>query len=436
MLVLQMQKNLTILALNMKKVLILTYYFPPLGLGGTQRIAKFVKYLPSFGWQPTVVTVKPIAYWALDSSLEKNVKGVRIFRTESCDPQRLLARLGKTRLHVSSAEKKGGWLAAVNQKVVPFFLVPDSKILWHPFAFKKIKKLLADEHFDALMTTSPPHSVHLLGRKAAKKFGLPWLADFRDGWAGSHIVYEPTRWHYRCNKRWQKRVVRSASAVVAASPGIDASLQASSERLDKFHVITNGFDHDDFPVSINTNAKYTLCYSGTINRFADPEPFLDALVLLNNRTDLREKLAVEFVGLDTIGGFAEMVKNRQLGDIVTVVGQKDHVEAVKHLASADALLLIARARDEDTFIPGKTFEYLGARKPIFSVSTSRCTNALLKDYAAAHTIESFDPEKIYSALVEFLNTNWDLNTSDAGFVDQFNRRQQTKELAQILNSIL
>lgn len=420
----------------MKKVIILTYYFPPLGLGGTQRIAKFVKYLPQCGWEPTVVTVKPIAYWALDESLNADIKSARVFRTESFDPQRLLARLGKEKIEADAGENKGGLLSTINHKVLPFFLVPDSKVLWHPFAFTSIKKLLGDESFDALLTTSPPHSVHLLGRKVARRFNLPWLADFRDGWAGSHIVHEPTRWQYRRNLKQQKDVVSAASCIVSASPGIDEALKLESDDPEKFHVITNGFDPDDFPTNIQKNNKFTLCYSGTINRFADPEPFLDALALLKEKNaELIENLSVEFVGMDTVGGFSEMVKNRNLTDLVNVLGQKDHTESVKHLKNADALLLIAKARENDTFIPGKTFEYIGAQKPIFAISNSRYTNEFLHDYQCAHTVENFNAAEISFALQEFLNTNWDLINSDLGFVAQFNRQDQTKKLADLLNSI-
>jgi glycosyltransferase involved in cell wall biosynthesis len=421
----------------MKKVLILTYYFPPLGLGGTQRIAKFVKYLPACGWEPTIVTVKPIVYWALDSSLQADVNNARVIRTESFDPQRLLARLGKTAIHASDGEKKSGLLSTINQKVLPFVLVPDSKVLWHSFAFKAIKKLLADEHFETLLTTSPPHSVHLLGQKVAQKFKLPWVADFRDGWAGSHIVYEPTRWQFMRNQKLQQRVVQRASAIVSASPGIDESLKVHSDETEKFRVITNGFDPEDFPATINKNKKYTLCYSGTINRFADPEPFLDALVLLRQTNpELIANLHVEFVGMDTLGGFENLVHKRGLADVVSVLGQQDHVNSVKHLKNADALLLIAKARETDTFIPGKTFEYIGAGKPVFCISTSRFTNELLKDYEPAQTVTSFEPKKIYIALQEFLNTNWDLSSIDLGFVQQFNRKHQTEKLAEILNTLI
>ena len=419
----------------MKNLLILTYYFPPLGLGGTQRIAKFVKYLPQFGWQPTVVTVKPIAYRALDESLMKDVEGARIIRTESLDPQRLLARLGRTTIKPTAGERRGGFGALINEKVLPFVLTPDSKILWRPFALRAVKKLLTSERFDALLTTSPPHSVHLIGKQIAHHYRLPWLADFRDNWAGSHIVHEPTVWHFRRNQYLQRRVVRSADGVTCISAATRALL-SSNESASKFHLIPNGFDAQDF--AVHQREKHDgliLCYSGTMNRFADPEPFLDALLLLKkNNPAMYEKLHTQFVGYDTLGNFQHMVDDREL-DRVQVVGHKPHAQSVGYLKNADVLLLIAKARPRDAFIPGKTFEYFGAQKPIFAISNSAPTNELLARALNATVIESFEAKKIVRHLREFLFADLNCIKIDEKFVQQFERRLQTKQLTEILNSI-
>ena len=419
----------------MKNVLILTYYFPPLGLGGTQRVAKFVKYLPDFGWRPIVVTVKPIAYWAMDRSLEQDVQAAKIIRTESLDPQRLLARIGKTAVTVRAGERKSG-VYFINQKLLPFLFVPDSKILWHPFVKKVARQLWTTEKIDALMTSSPPHSVHLVGRSIVRKYKLPWLVDFRDGWAGSHIVHEPTRWQLKRNQRLQKKTVAAADAVVAVSRGIKETLKNNSDSNSRFHIIANGFDPDDFPVSSKPHAKFTLCYSGTINKFAEPQPFLDALVLLRENDPAQfENLDVQFVGFDAIGDFSEQVSKRKLQKCVQVLGHKQHSDAVAYISNADALLLIAKSRDVDTFIPGKTFEYFGARKPILAISNSRYTNELLFQYKLAHVVDSFEAPKIYLALQEFFRKKWYSINVNSSFVDQFNRRRQTEQLAHILNSI-
>lgn len=417
-------------------MLILTYYFPPLGLGGAQRVAKFVKYLPQFGWRPTVVTVKPIAYWATDLSLLQDVRDARVFRTESYDPQRLLARMGKTSIQTQTDNSRMSIGTFLNEKLLPFLLMPDSKILWQPFVQKAVKDLLAGEKFDALMTSSPPHSVHMIGRRIVKKYKLPWLTDFRDGWAGSHIVHEPTRWQYKQNYRLQKSVIADADAVVSASPGIDLAFKSVSFEPKKFYIITNGFDPQDFDSAAQgDNTLFTLCYSGTINKFADPMPFLDALVKMQQQTpQTLARLRVQFVGFDALGCLAKEVKKRGLAKVVDIIGHQDHSESVKYLVNANALLLIAKARETDTFIPGKTFEYIGAHKPVFAISNSRYTNALLSDYALAYVTDSFDPDKIFLRLKEFLHTKWNSISINLN-LDRFNRVKQTEQLTEVLNTI-
>ena len=419
----------------MKKLLILSYYFPPLGLGGTQRIAKFVKYLPQFGWQPTVVTVKPIAYWAQDQSLAQDVAAARVVRTESWDPQRLLARLGRSELQVSR-QADAGLFSVINRKIIPRILLPDSKILWASQALHQIRRLFKEESFDALMTTSPPHSTHLIGLKIAKRFRLPWLADFRDGWAGSHVVNEPSLRCFRRNLKMQNAVVRAADAVLVCSPEIADSLHHEDGPSQKIFVMTNGFDPEDFVAETERDAEhFTLCYSGTINNWAKPQPFLQALQLaVNMRPSWAHKLRVVFVGLDTLGELAAWVERLGLLPMVQMLGHRPHIEAVRHLQRADGLLLLVQARATDSFIPGKTFEYIGARKPIFAVSNSRSTNELLKEYRHARVVDGDRPEIIAERLLEFLDAKWP--PFDETFISRFERRRQTEQLAKILDALL
>ena len=421
----------------MKQLLVVSYYFPPMGLGGTQRIAKFVKYLPQFGWQPTVLTVKPIAYWAWDESLQADVQGAEIVRCESLDPQRLMARFGKHTLSAApSREQKTSLVAFLNNKLLPYVLQPDSKMLWKPFALRAAKQMLRHRTYDALLTTSPPHSVHVVGRGIKKHSQLKWVADFRDSWAGSHVVQEPTSWHYKRNVAKQNQVVQEADAVISASIGIHESLLSENVDRDKFHIITNGFDPQEVRPIRSKHREFTLCYSGTINKFASPIPFLDALILLREQAaPLYETLRVQFVGLDTLGDFKEWVRERKLLEKIEILGHLTHAESVKYVNRADGLLLIAKARETDTFIPGKTFEYIGAQKPIFSVSSSKYTNELLADYALAITADSQEPQLIFNKLTEFLQTDWNCINNDSDFVQQFNRIHQTRQLAEILNHL-
>jgi len=311
---------------------------------------------------------------------------------------------------------------------------PDVKIFWLPFAIRAIRSLLQDNVYQVLLTSSPPHSTHLIGRSLAKQYGIKWIADFRDGWAGSHVVREPTIGHHLLNKHWQNSVVKCADAVVTVSPGIEKSFE--SAKSDKFYLIPNGFDPDDYLSEISRSSKYTLCYSGTINTFAHPETFLRALAIIKrNHPKIYSKLEVVFLGYDTLGTLQHLINVYGLEDAVKTFGHQDHPTAVRNLQRADALLLIALGRDVDTFIPGKTFEYLGAQKPIFAISNSRYTNDLLSHYSRAFIVPPKNPAEIAEKFAEFFHTKWDSINIDAAWINTYNRRQQTKTLASILDEI-
>lgn len=418
------------------KVLMLSYYFPPMGMGGTQRPAKFAKFLPLFGWQPTVVTVKPIYYWAQDDSLLDELAHVRIVRTESFDPQRLLWRFGKRLPKVSSSEseKKGQpgfkWL---NQSILPLVLVPDSKVLWHGPAFREINLILEREHFDLLYTTSPPHSVHLLGKKIAQKYRIKWVADFRDSWAKGVVVREPTRFHRFLNKQLQKTVVRLADAVVCASPGIAQALEKSD-----CVVIPNGFDPDDFLIrpDLQQSAYFKFCHCGTNSEFSNPEVLFQSLVILRDRQpDVARKIRFSFIGYDANGGLDDLVGKYRLQDWVNIIGYVSHGESLTHLLSSNALVLIALGKPGSTFIPGKTFEYLAADKPILAITDVKDTRDLLSNDPLTMCLAPNHPEKIAESIVAFLRNPLKTTPGRGEFIAQFDRKKQTEKLTNLFNSL-
>ncbi|NQT25200.1 glycosyltransferase, partial [candidate division KSB1 bacterium] len=236
----------------MKRVLIISYYFPPMGMGGVQRMTKFARYLSDFGWEPTVLTVKPVAYYAHDPSLLDEVKGVRIERTESLDPLRLLQLLHKKGdVKTSQTPKGGGWLSRINNWFTRWFLIPDSKVLWRPFAKRAIQKLHKKTSFDLVMTSSPPHSAHALGAWMQSQYDIPWVADFRDDWMGEEYERGPTYLHNTINHSMARRIVRQTDAVISVSPPISQHL----EFLRGSDVLTlyNGFDANDFKSKANSS---------------------------------------------------------------------------------------------------------------------------------------------------------------------------------------
>ncbi len=425
----------------MKKLLLLSYYFPPLGMGGAQRPAKFAKYLPEFGWQPTVLTVKPVAYWAEDASLLDELAKVRIIRTESWDPQRLLVKWGKANPSVQVAAGAGSkphrFFRFLNEKLLPFFLIPDSKILWRGHAVRAALKLMQREKFDALYTTSPPHSAHLIGQRIAKKCGLRWVADFRDSWAGGVVVHEPTRLQRLMNQHLQNSVLEQADAVISVSSGIQNELLKSpAGHHEKFCVIPNGFDADDFPIRSRPadDGRFVICHCGSVTAFSDPQPLLDALPIFRKRhPELADKVLFQFVGYESTASLQERFDALGLGSMLHVTGYQPHREALQYLVNADALLLIARGKAGATFIPSKTFEYLGAKKPILALTDVQDTIEFLSKIRQAVVLGLRDHLKIAGAIASFVRGEG--KSTNEAFIAQFDRKLQAERLASILDRL-
>lgn len=432
----------------MKRVLMLAYYFPPLGMSGTQRPAKFARYLAEFGWQPTVLTVKPIAYWAEDPTLLDELAGVEIVRAGSFDPQRLLALLRRkqapdaaTERGTDSGSRQGavgvsGLLAWINRRLLPWVLLPDSKILWSGPARRAAAGLLRSGAFSAIWSTSPPHSTHLIARRLARRFHLPWIADFRDAWADSVVVASPTSWHRRRQAALLRRVAREADLLVGVTPGIVAEL-AVAGAAGKSRLLTNGFDAADFPAPGSppgspaaAPGSFVLLHCGTISRFSDPAPLFAAL-----RPAEAGRLRIHFIGHDARTGFAARLREHGLQEIITWTGYQPHHQALAAMAAADALLLIACDEPQARFIPGKSFEYLASRKPILLISNVAETRALLEPQPGVITCAPDQPAAIRAALDRLQQDPGLAQAARQRELRPFDRREQSARLAAWLDTL-
>lgn len=419
----------------MNRLLMLCYYFPPLGMGGTQRAAKFAKYLPDFGWQPIVLTVKSVSYWAHDPSLLEELQDINIVRSGSFDPQRLFAIWCREN-NKKASSGHAGQTSFIN-KLASSLFIPDSKILWAFHAVHKAAELMRRYRFQALYTTSPPHSVHLLGLYLAKKYNLSWVADFRDSWRGGVVVHESTRFHRQANAFLQKKTVTNVDAVVAVTPGILGELSQAGKN--DFHLIYNGFDPADLPnrTATRDRRKFVLCHCGTVTKFSHPDPLLKAVRLLRGRNpEIMEKLCLQFVGHDALGDLKQLANKYGLMDLVDLKGYLPHRDALQYLVNADGLVLIAQGGEDDHFIPGKTFEYIGAHRPIVAISNVSDTIALLKTIPTIRLCRPDDVNGIADALKSLMENDANRPISRPDNLDRFNRLNQTKVLAEILNKVV
>ncbi|MFH1698968.1 MAG: glycosyltransferase [Candidatus Zixiibacteriota bacterium] len=334
-------------------ILIIAYYFPPLAMGGVQRIAKLAKYLPQLGYQVHVITVKPIRYPAYDKSLFDEIPDeVKIHRSGSSDPARLTRYLPLplTGLKsISRMAKKTG------------MIWPDSKIGWKKYAIKKAEEVIAKQKIDLILSSSPPITAHLVAREISEKFQIPWIADFRDIWEsrGPEVIYKDKS---LIKKSYDllSQIGQTASAITAINKTIAAHISSTAVS------IPGGYDPDDFvKLQATSDTKnFILCYLGTIHSLHPIEPFLQAAHLLaSKKGQFGEKFKFVFIGANDRNEIMRLAEKYEMTEKIEVIDYLPHREALSKAASAGALLLSAAENHKD-ILTGKIFDYMGLESPI------------------------------------------------------------------------
>lgn len=425
----------------MKTVLILAYYFPPLGMGGTQRTAKFVKYLPQFGWQPIVITVKDVAYHATDFSLLEDVKFAQVVRSGSLDPQRLLKIFFPESKSSPTNGSSRRVLRALN-RLLSWIFIPDTKWLWLPFAVLKARKLIRRQKVDCVLTTAPPHSVHLAGVLLKKLTGLPLAVDFRDGWSGGNFQNEPTAFHRWLNRKLETYVLKSADGVIAVSQRLTEKLRSKmSGNSQKFFTITNGFDSDDFidaPANLSA-AKFTITYCGAVTAMAPLEGFWAGLDLfLRRHPEARSEIEVKLIGQKLVENVFEPILKFSLEEVVGCLGYLPHRDVIPYLRQSQLLLYPIADWASDDFIPGKTFEYLAAGAPVLALGPQTEGVKILQKYGSVEMCAHTDAEAIAGVIAKYfaLFKAGMLRKQQNPEVQQFGRKCLSGRLAEVLAGMM
>lgn len=357
-----------------KPILVITYYWPPSGGSGVQRWVKFCKYLPEFGIEPVVLTVKNGTYPLIDESLTNEVPdGLQVFRSRSLEPYSVFARLtGKSQQEVSTPatafSTDGGLLQKLGVWVRSNIMIPDARRGWVPFTFSKAKTLIHELNIDTVVTTGPPNSTHLIGTRL-KEWNprLRWIMDMRDPW--SKIFYNEslprTSIAQQIDEALERKALTMADEVVVISESMKKL--ESTIHVREYHPIPNGFDHTDFmnsPIEVKTE-KYHIKYVGSMTPAAIPYHFFEALSSLE--PSLKNKISLTFFGSYT-AKVKEAIQKYGLEDITNFRGYLPHLEAKKEMQSADLLLLvIPDTKNNELILTGKIFDYIGAQKPVFCI---------------------------------------------------------------------
>ncbi|MEQ9103152.1 MAG: glycosyltransferase family 4 protein [Rhodothermales bacterium] len=427
-----------------RRVLLITYYWPPSGGSGVQRTLKFVKYLREFDWEPVVLTVHPdhAAWPDRDEELLADVPaGVKVIQTRSWDPYAAYAHLkGATKANAVGVgflgdaerpdrrERFARWVRAN-------VFLPDARVGWVPFARRESARLLASEPVDAVFTSGPPQSAHLVGAWLQKRTGTPWVADLRDAWpdvAYGHLM--PTgSLAARFDRAVRQRTLERASALVTVSDEVARYMEQETGL--PFRTLSNGFDPDDIEQAEPKSLPgFTVVHVGNLSPARNPAPLWDVLTE-RPWPDVR----VVLVG-NVDGSIRRHVASGPLADVVTEHPYVPHSEALGHMKGASLLLLpINRVTDGAGIVTGKIYEYVASGRPVlaFGVPGGEA-DRILRESGAGRVFAYDDRDGIRSELERHV-TAWREGKPLVGAASDaarpWSRREQTGRLAGILNEI-
>lgn len=413
-----------------KKLLMIAYYFPPLGGSGALRPFKLAKYLPIFGWKPVVLTTKnPDWYYAEDrellNELNNSSKVIRSFMFRSAWFYRLLNPL--------RIRKLDGFLRQ-------YMVLPDEQAGWIPFAYFKGLDTVKSCNINAIYSTSAPLSTHLIAYLISRKTKLPWIADFRDEWYENPDFNFPTMLHRRFHFNLERKIVQRADKVIAPAPYFCKLLSKHTSDKDKFKTIYMGYDPDDFP---NPNevklpnppkSKFTLSFSGLFYRSFKPTRLLKVIEgLIEENLIPLDKIKLLFIGANDKSdiGYEDRFK------LCEFTGFVSHRTAINFMIKSDALLLLLSHERGKDVIPSKTFEYIGSSKPILALIPSdgevakiltKIKRGFIADFENADSIK-----ENFLKIFKDWESNKGNNNPDLDKLPQFNQKLITKQFSNILN---
>jgi len=430
----------------MKKVLVITYYWPPCGGAGVQRCLKFVKYLSQFGIQPTVITVdeNKASYPVIDETLLNEVPdNIKIYRTSTSEPfgfYKLLNRKKDIPHSAFANESKPSFLQKVSRFIRGNLFIPDARVGWNKYAYKQAKSLLQNESFDAIFISTPPHSTQLLGLRLKKEFKLPWIADIRDPW--TDIFFYKSMYHLgfikKLDAKYERTVLEQADSVLVVSESIKRIFASKSNDVnaDKIQVIPNGFDEEDFNVlSSPSEDSLIITYTGTLSDDYNISSFIKALaeIIIDNPT---VSIKIRFVGRVSERVLDEF-KSNNLSNHIEVIKYVPHNESINYLMQSTALLLvIPDIINNEGILTGKLFEYLASRKPIIGIGPEQGDAANIINECQAGSMFNygeFDRIKIHlNDLVAHWKQNPRLDLTKDTY-KKYSRKNQAEVLSKIIN---
>lgn len=410
----------------MRQVLFISYLYPPLNCGVGRQV-KIVKYLPKYGWQPIVLSVKKSNLRPLyDSSVLKDVPNeATVYRTGSCESRLFMHYLPR--------------VLKINPKWIQ---IPDKYIGWYPFALFKGLDIINKHNIDAIFSTSLPLTCHLIALKLHQKTGIPWLADFRDPWTSNNDMNYPDQIR-NLERKWEYLVIHHANKITTVTEPITDYFrkQYHFEPPEKFLTITHGYDPDDFPKESNnykdnTN-EFTIFYTGSLYGDRRLEVFFQAIQeLVNESSEIKDSLKIKFIG--NVIQADLLLKRFCLSNNISTFGMLPHSDIFKLLSSSDALLLILGS--SETYIQastGKLFEYIASKRPILALVPEGVAANIIRETNAGIVINPDDKRAIKKAIMT-LYRNSILGKkiiTNKQIIDEYDVIRKVQKFASLLDDI-
>lgn len=429
-----------------KKVLIITYYWPPSGGSGVQRWLKFVKYLPGLGWTPYVFTPENPAFDIRDESLAANIPAqARVIRFPIWEPYDAFFKLSSLLGNKKSAKptdlvsgKKMSTFQKVSTWIRGNLLIPDPRVFWVRPSVKFLDDFLREKQITTIVTTGPPHSMHLIGYRLKKKNpALRWIADFRDPWSEWGLL-ESLKVGPRAlnqHRKWEARVLKLADIVTTITPFYVRRFEALSGR--PVNLLTNGYDEDDFAtLTIRRPDKFVIRHAGIVNEKCDPRPFMRAVEAMAKKDpDFGAQVVVDFVG-EVHPQFRAFVMASEILSAITVFTPSvPHKVLIGKYGDAALLLLVLTGyKDAEGYMPGKLFEYLATGLPIIATGPEDGDAAHLLNETGAGDMIDGDRGEALQATVAFHYAQWKNATASRKEHSgtDYSRREITKKLTELL----
>ena len=430
----------------MKRVLIITYYWPPSGGAGVQRWLKFVKYLHDFGWEPVVYTpLNPEIPYRDETLLSDIPQGTEVIGTRIFEPYMLYnlftGKQKDTKFQHGFLQNDGTKRPSFIEKIAVWIrgnlFIPDARAFWIKPSVRYLIKYLHERPVDLVVSSGPPHSMHLIAQQLKQQTKLPWIADFRDPWTGIYYFEKlmPGKWAKRQHDQLEQSCLDEADQIVTVGSTMKNDFEKRTNT--PISVITNGFDSSDYALKTDTQPKkFSIFYSGMFLPDQNPPELWEVLKELVDENPAFEKIfQLHFTGRCDAAILADIEKNG-LSCYLTMQDYVPHAElpALQHSAAL-LLLSINRIENASYILTGKFFEYLAAERPILALCPDQSDVAQIIRETQAGYVVDFNQKVALKALIEHLFQQFEqqrlhLKNTD---VKVYSRKELTKKMAALFD---